>query len=373
MKLLFLFFKRNFKHLSFIFILLLMPLFTFFMKEVINADDSALKIGYTASGTPDGTLCQVFSKIEEDDGVIHFTRYESKGLGEKALEDAAIDSLWIFDGEFEEALDEYYNKKRDCVITVLNREENEMQDMALEKLFCFIYPHLSFTLFEDYMKSEIEGGDKLSHKELKEYYGYKGMSSEIVEIRMVDNSGNERSEEPSFILTALRGILSLMVLLSALSSALFLKEDGERGLFLQFKPLKRVAIYFEATMSALIPTGAVFFLSVLLSGTFTGFLKELFSLLVLLLTSASLSVALLTLCPSKKALCVTLPITLTASAVLSPIFLNVRAFPVIQSLFPTYHYLYSLTDYREFLYSLIYFALTTAVAFSAEYFYCRKR
>lgn len=368
MKLFFLFFKRNFKHFSFILILLLMPFVTLFMKEIVKSDDSVLKIGFTASGVPDNALCQVFSKIENDGGIIDYLRYDSEKEGRYALDSAEIDCLWIFEADLENALSRYCDNKRNSVVTVLNREENDMQDMALEKLFCFIYPHLSYTLFEDYMTDKVDGGDLLQKESLRDYYGYKGIDSEIVEIRTVDGDGKESREENNFILSAVRGILSLIVLLSALTSALHIKEDDERGLFIHFKPLKRLALYFGGILSALIPTGAVFFASVLMSGTFIGTLKELMSLIVLILTSASLCLALVTLSPTKKALCIIFPMTLTAAAVMSPIFLNVRAFPVIQALFPTYHYLYSLTDPREYVYSLLYFVLTLGVAILRQYF-----
>ena len=173
MKLFFLFFKRNFKHFSFILILLLMPFVTLFMKEIVKSDDSVLKIGYTASGVPDNALCQVFAKIENDGGIIDYLRYDSEKEGRYALDSAEIDCLWIFEADLENALSRYCDNKRNSVITVLNREENDMQDMALEKLFCFIYPHLSYTLFEDYMTDKVDGGDLLQKESLRDYYGYK--------------------------------------------------------------------------------------------------------------------------------------------------------------------------------------------------------
>ena len=350
------FLKRNFRHLSFIIILLIIPLTAFLIKFALVRDSSLMKVAYSANQEPDKTLLEIFEKIKEDDSTAEFSYFKSPDSALNALESGKVDTVWIFEGDFQNALENFYSNKTDSVVTVLTRERNELTPLFEERLFCFIYPYISEILFSDFMKEEID--ENITQQELDYYYSYKGIKGNIVEIKTVNSDmvPFEKSDR-HFLMSSLRGILSLIVLLSALTTAIYTNEERKRGLFSPFTPHRRFLLFSYSILSALLPASLVYIITVYFSGAFTSVQNEIISLLLFILMSLSLSLFLLTVTKNTSLIFLITVVIFTLSLLFSPIFVNVNSFPIIQSLLPTYHYLYSVYEKKFILTSLIYTAI----------------
>ncbi len=362
------FFKRNFRHLSFILILLIIPLTAFLIKFALLRDSSLMKVGYSATKEADKTLLEVFEKIKKDDSTAEFSYFNTPDSALDALESGKVDTVWVFEGDFQNALENFYSNKTDSVVTVLTREKNELTPLFEEKLFCFIYPYISKILFHDYMKEEID--ENITQEELDYYYSYKGIEGNIAQIKTVDSDMNSYEKSDNFVMSTLRGILSLIVLLSALTSALYTNEEKKRGLFSLFTPIKRLSLFSYSVLSAVLPTSLIYLITVYFSGTFTSTGDELLSLFLLIFMSLSLSLFLLTYMKNTSLIFLVTVIIFSASLIFSPIFVNTKSFPFIQSLLPTYHYLYSVYEdkyiFSSLIYSLVLLILTVLKSMSKK-------
>lgn len=353
----YLFFKRNFRHLSFVFLLLLLPVFALSLSIISSRDSTIFKVGYASASTPDASLISLFDSFQDTD-VIKFTKVENDPA---LMKEGELDAMWVFEGDLEESLRRHL-RSGEPAVKVYTREENEATKLLHEKLFCFVYPYLSPLIFEDYM-SEIEGGNALTKEELRDYYSYKKISTDVVRVVAIDKNEKESEEVKSVTLSAMRGILALLVTLSALSAALFALDDERRGLFALMTAKRKLVLYISAIFSGILPTSLVYLFSLRLIGLWEGLLPELLSLCVLTVTSLALSLLLSSLFSDISLFAAVIPTVSLASLLTSPIFLNVSSFPVIQALFPTYYYLYSFVDSSFYPKALAYSALLILLSF----------
>ncbi len=350
----YLFFKRNFRHPAFLILLVIIPLLALSLKLVSSRDSTLFKIGYAADSAPDETLLSLFDSFE-DSSVLKLTPVENTP---DALKEGKLDAMWVFKGGFEESLRDFI-KTGEPAVKVYTREENEATELISEKLFCFVYPYLAPLVFEDYA-SEIKS---LTESEVKDYYSYKKLSDDIVRVVAIDKSERESEEVKSVSLSAMRGILALFVVLASLASALFTLDDERRGLFALTTGKRRLALYIYSIFSGILPTGAVYLLSIRLIGLWESFFAEASAFGVLALTSLAFSLFLASLFSDIGLFAAVIPTAALSSLLTSPIFLNISSFPVIQALFPTYYYLYSFTDLSLYPKALCYSAVLMILSF----------
>ena len=333
-----LFLKRNLKHLSFIFILIAIPFFCITISELSKRDTSIVNIGYVGE-----------IPSSEDTAIMKFYEFDNEEAGKAALRNKKIDTLWCF-GE---------------KIRIINLEDTEITKLTREKLFCLIFPNLSETLFEEYMRKNVSGASALTKEELDSYYSYKDVNTHIVDIVTIDADGNEREKKESVVMSPVRGLISVIVMLSAFAAALYTLKDRKRGMFSLFQGTKRMLLTALSILSALIPSSLVLLLSFYFSGIWEGILREASGLIVLILTTLAFTLFLSTV-TNLSAFTVIMPVVTVSSIFISPVFLNSSSFSVIQFIFPTYYYLYSFSDSSVYLTAALYIAVTICLAFLSE-------
>lgn len=346
--------KRNFKKPSFIFILLLIPIVTLAIALTTSIDPSVMHIGYTCDGSPEKSTKELFASLENDSGIISFKYYANEGLGQKAFDNGEIESLWIFPSDIEAETRKYYSGDKSAFIKVINRVQNEMTDASRNKLFCEIFPHVAYSLFENYVTLELPGGDNLSEEEILHYYTSRGIDTEIINVVTVDNSGEIYESEGNYITSPLRGIVAVIVLLSSLAAAMFTLSDIRRGLYALFPFGKRFALLLSSLFSHIIPASVTALVSIYLADLGEGLTDEIFRMVLFVTACASASLLLMGLFKTPKAFAVSVPIIILSAIIFSPVFINVTEFPVIQGIFPSYYYLYSFTNTYHTLYLALY-------------------
>ena len=346
--------KRNFKKPSFIFILLLIPVVTLAVTLITSRDTSVMHIGYTCEDTPADSTRELFTSFEKDSGIIAFRHYTDEKSGEKALENGEIESLWVFPQDIKNETEKYFSGDKTAFIKMINRVGNEMTEASRDRLFCEIFPHVAYTLFEDYVTLELPGGDSLSEEELLYYYTSRGIDTDIIKVVTVNNSGEIQENRGNYITSPLRGIVSVAVLLSSLAAAMYTLSDIQRGLYALFPLIKRLALFLCSLLSSVIPASVTALVSIYLAGLGEGLTDEIFKMVLFAMACAFVSLLLMGLFKTPKAFAVSVPIIVISAIVFSPVFINLKAVPVIQGIFPSYYYLYSFTDTHQALYLALY-------------------
>lgn len=352
MKWFLLFTKRNFKKISFIVVLLLIPIVTFGISVATN-DSSIMRVGYCCEGEAKSSTEDIFLQLKNDPGMIDFGYYDNPQSGRDALDLGQIDILWIFPEDTESAVRKYYSSEADSVVKVFRREADNVSNLADEKLYCVIYPYVSYTIYSNYMTERLPKGDTLTEEDLQKYYKYKGISGDIVDIVTVDNTGVTTESEINFLMSPIRGILAIIIMLSGLVSAMYTLSDIKRGLYAVFSPAKRIVLCFASVLSSVIPTS----IAVIITLAFTGMLEGLWDvvrILPFITACVSLGILMMGIFRTPQRLGAVIPIFTVVSLIFSPIFFNASFNSWVQGIFPTYHYLYSVSDTTHLLILLAY-------------------
>ena len=355
--------KRNFKKPSFIFILLFIPLVTLAMTIVTSRDPSVIKIGYTCEGEMKKSTKELFLALEKDEKTIDFKGFDNEKDGDMALRNGEIESLWVFPSDIAEVSKKRFSGDNVFLARIINREESEMTELAQDSLFCHIFPYVSYSVFENYVTTELPGGDTLTKEDINRYYTSRGIDTDVVEVITLNSSGETEHNNSNYITAPLRGILCVIVLLASLAAAMYTLSDVKRGLFGLFTFKKRFALSFCSVMSSAVPTGIIALISIYMAGLGESLLEELTKMALFVLASVSLALMLMAIFKSPKAFATAVPIITVMAIILSPIFININSFSIIQKIFPSYYYLYSFTDTTYLLSLVAYSLVCTAVGF----------
>ena len=349
-----LFTKRNFKKLSFLLILLLIPTVTLLMSAISDRDSAVVRIGYCCDGSAKDSTMDVFEQLKNDRGIISFIRFDKISDGDKALSLGEIDTLWIFPESISESIDKYFSESREPVIKILHREDSTVSRLTEEKLFCTLYPYISYSLYSNHMTNMLPESKDLSEDELQHYYDYMGLNSDIVETVTVN--GGSSVDGAGILLSPLRGILSVVIMLSGFAAAMYTLSDIKRGMYSAFSPKKRITLCFTASLSATMPTAIAVIIALLLSGIHDG-IWELIRIFPFVTACTSLSVLVMGLFRTPERVGVVIPIFTVSALIFSPVFLDIGSkFP--GGILPIYYYLCSSADTLHLITLVIYTAVS---------------
>lgn len=343
--------KRNFKKLSFIFILLLIPAVTLVASFMTKEEGTVMNIGYVCDGTPDVSTLKVLERLEQEDSMMSFYAFGGEDDGRASLESGDTDVLWIFPEDIEEAVKMHVSGEAHEVVRILQRKDDALSQMAREKLFCIIYPLVARAVFDNYMTNSLPVGHRITEAQLDKYYAYKGISGDIVKTVTVDSSGIAQESSESFLLSPIKGMLAVIVMLSGLAAALYTLSDSERGVLAVLSPAKRTVFCITSILSAVLPASVAVAMALLCTD---GKAADLLRLLPFATACISLGLLLMGICRTTGALGGVIPVFTLLSLIFSPIFFNVNTLKWVQVLFPTYHYLYSVGDGIYLLYLAVY-------------------
>lgn len=324
--------KRLFGKISFIVVLVLIPIAALFMNG-LGAGDGALRV---AVFSEDG-MADEFAALES---VVKFTVAESAEKAEELVLLGKADEAWIFEGDSEARINEYASGKRKPFIRVLVREESVWLGLSREKIISVVYPKLSRAVYENAVREELDG--TFSDAELEEAYENRLISDSMIVFETIDGEPVENGG--SYLAAPLRGMLALLVTLCSLSATLYGMIDDEKGaLCLLTETEKLVPLASSALAGAL--AGDAF---MLVSLAFTGNLslpaipREILSVIALTVSAAAFSVLAATVFRKSGAMAAFLPVYFALSVAVCPIFVDLGAPMLLKILFPTYIYISAL-------------------------------
>ena len=203
--------------------------------------------------------------------------------------------------------------------------------------------------------------EQMSESEIKEGYDEAIGGGNIVELEKLDSS--TKTNSTTYLTAPMRGILSLIVVLCGLAAVMYYQTDRENGTYDWLPTKKHILFGLATTGSAVFDCAAIAVISLMFSGLFTVWYVELIS--SLLFVTATTAFCTVIGCLTRKASTTAhiIPFVMIILLVISPIFFNLKSLSAIQSLIPTYYYLYAVYDPSYLLYMVFYSAISFFLAF----------
>lgn len=330
--------KRFFKKISFVILLLSIPLLTAGLKMVSQQDSGMLKIILCAEDG-DALTKDIMGTLMEDKTVLQFTVMDNPEEARKAVRSNLADAAWIFAEEFQEKLDFYsrYGYSEDVPVLVVEREDTIPLQLSKIKLFGILYPHVAYSAYRHFAKEELLPEEDLSDEALRKAYEISSQEGSLFNLAYVDFT--EEADSRNYITAPLRGLLSLMILLCGFAAAMFFYQDEEQGMFDRITPGKRHAQLCLYELAAMAPAAFVSLAALFITGN-TGQAGWEILIMAVFLSDCTLFCSLLKrILRSSKIMGALIPLLLLGMLVLCPIFFSYRGLRMIQLLLPPYYYL----------------------------------
>ena len=361
--------KRLLKKISFILILCLIPVLTLAMTFFSNEESGILNIVLCCENESDSLARDIVDDILSNDSILNFKTATSPEKAIEMVKKGEADSCWIFNKNIKENIDKFIQDSQPF-ITVFERETDITLMLSHEKLYGSVYPHLSLSLFKNFMLTEVFSADEITDEQLEEAYDLAIGGGNLLEFETLD--GTKPAMTNNYLTAPLRGILSMVITLCGLAAVMYHQSDILAGTYNWLSPDKHIYPAMATTSAAITDSAIIVTMALIISGLFTSPLIEISAMIAFIISTTAFCtlLGLLTKKPSRTGQLI--PFVIIAILVLSPIFFNFNNLMYFQLLFPSYYYLCSFYQPIHIVNSLIYSVFVFGLSFLVQYVSSKK-
>ncbi len=336
--------------------LLVVPLMVFMLNIMSSGDAGLMTIGvYIPSN--DEFSNKLREDIKNNPGALQFVFYDDEDELVKAVERQQVAEAWIVPENFEKTVTDMASRGRSKEkIQIVIRESGLTHMLGREVLCSRVYPMVARQIAFNYISEKVYDNNMTEAQidNMVGTYDEYGINGNLFEMGYVDQT--DASSDVSYLMMPLRGILALWLLLCSVAASMYYLEDEKNGLFIWWKtklPLLRDLAYYLVIV--LIPSIMVL-IGMAYGGVFTSLGREIVAILLYDFAIIALANVLRLLIGSIKGLGIITPILIMASAIFSPVFIDIKEGRSLQRFCPTFHYLYCIHD-EYFVKSLLVFGI----------------
>lgn len=347
--------KRLWKRPFFLFTLLLIPCSAWLLQHM-GQDSAILRVALFVKGDSMDSLCQNLEQelLQISDGAVHFYSVSSLETLHQDIADNKAISGYVLPSDLEKKLSGFL-QNRTPVFTAVQRE-GEMSNRILDEILLGkVYQTHAFQILEHFIeeagkKQDIREGNSEKDFLEKQFSSYQ--THELL-FRFEYANGTENKllqQNSNLLLLPLRGLISVMALLSCMAAMLLWYEKETQGFLLVCGKNRRRWSQMASLLAPAIPVGIFSFLSIQMSGISETFLTEAASMSCFLFACLSLIHFLRTFCKTRESFLSAIPAVTIGSLLFCPVFIDLSFNPVIRFLrylFPTHYYLRSIYDIKE--------------------------
>ncbi len=355
--------KRLLKKPVFIIILVMIPILVLSLNLIAKQDSGVLTIALAQENTSDELSTKIINSLKEEKSLINYISCTPKEA-EQAVKEGKADSAWVFRDNTKERIDTLVTKisKRNYLVTVIEREHTVPILLSHEKLTGVLYSACSESLYLQFARNNSKELQSLSDNELMGYYNDIHKDGSLFEYCYIDsNNSAQQVIEAGLLVTPIRGILSVLVILCGLASAMLFIQDEEKGTFAWVSYKVKPYMAFGYHFTAIILVAVAMVISLMVIGVSVSFLREIAMIILYTLSCTSFCMIIRLICSKINTLAVLTPFIVIALIAVCPVFLDFKALRPIQMLLPPYYYLNSLYDNTFLFYMLIYSVLAFLV------------
>lgn len=354
--------KRLLRQWSFVILLCMIPVVIPLTSIAMSQESGILHIVLCNEGYDDKAT-EIIDSLMNYDGVVMFSLTDSREEAEKAVAESNADAAWVFSENYSENLDTYVSRKigKPCV-EIIERETNVSLSIAKEMLFGAMYEELSYSIYKNFVYSEMVSQTEVDESEVRRYYDELQRKGDIVEIERLNNKG-EDGDKANYLTSPMRGILALMIVLCTLAAVMLFLREQAQGRFDWLPVRKRLAPAIASCLSASCLSSLAVFISIQFSNISEGFINELIPIILYAIATAGFCVVLSVVFRSPGKVGAMIPGIIIIMLALSPIFFNIKILKPVRLMLPTHYYLYSIYDNTCCLYGILYCIAVYSVVF----------
>ena len=357
--------KRLYKKVTFVCILLLIPLLIVLFSQISKEESGMLTIVLSCEQT-DPFAMQIVEEFMQDDSVILF-QYEPENSAYEKVQGGKADAAWIFPGNLEERLIRFSeNNGGEGIVKIVERESTVPLRLAREMLSSVLYTHCSEYVYLRYLRECVPETTNVSEEELLKYLQSPDVTGEL--FAFYDIEGNRQEEKVNYLTSPIRGILATIVAITALVTAMYYQQDYDRGMFSLLPERKRLASEFGYQLIAISNVMTAVFLALFITGMLRNMLVEVFLAFIYCLCCCAFGMVMRGIFGGKRWLGALLPAFLVLMLTVCPVFFNISSLYLLQLLLPPSYYIQGIYNTQYLICAVCYIIIMFAISLLVDYF-----
>lgn len=348
--------KRLYKKASFIAILALIPILVLGLGIVAKQDSGFVTIALSQKDASDKISNEIIDELIGDSGLLRFVEYDTPQQAIESVRYGKSDSAWVFLDNIDERIKKFADSKsnEDAIAHVVEREQNVLLRISHEKLSNVLYKYAAKDLYLSYTRTNISQLDSLSDSELLSYYNNFFATDELFEFAYPASTGGGQVKQVNYLVAPVRGILSVLVVLGAMASAMFFIRDEKRGTFAWVPESRKIYVEFICQIIAGINLCAAMLISLWAAELAVSWLREVAILVLYAIAVALFGVLLRNLLNNTKILGALIPLFVTVMIAICPVFFEFKQLRALQMLFPPTYYINAVNNTNYIKYMVVY-------------------
>lgn len=353
---------RLYKKPSFVAILLIIPICVIGFAAAAKGDSGFLHIVLAQTDKNEVISSELIDELMSEDSIIRFSVAESPEKAEEAVRTGKADAAWIFPKNLREKIGDFIDSSyfRDGFIKIVERESSIPLRLSHEKLSAKLFRVLAENYYLDFTRDKVPSLSGTDDDTLMNYFNTVSISEELFTVTDVDGNEAEGSDGMSYLTSPVRGLLSVVVILSGMSAAMFCIQDEKRGTFSWLPETHRVYVDFVCVFIAVVNVSVAVLLALWVGGLSTGIMRELVAALLYAFCASTFCLVLRQIFRTVKLYGAILPLIIVAMIAFCPIFFEIKQLGGLVYIFPPSLYINASHDNDCLLYMVIY-ALLSAV------------
>ena len=342
--------KRLYKKLTFLAILLLIPVLVLGYNAAAQEDSGMITV-VLAQEKADPLAEALIQSFDDSSQLIRYVVCSDTQRAEDMVRGGKADMAWIFAGDLESKLQAFLAQpsEKNAMVTVLLRQDDVTLRLAREKLSGVLYRALSQRLYISFVRENVPELAVLSDEELMEYYNTHEITNDLFAFDETD-AAMASVQTVHYLTAPVRGLLAVVIVLCGMATAMYYIEDSRRGTFSWVSTRMLPAVELGCQLVSLINVTAVVLAALALAGQTVGFLRELSNAVLYSLCCAAFSMLLRRLSGSARILGTLLPLLVVVMLVVCPVFFDLGSLRSFQYLLPPTYFINAAYNAKYLLY-----------------------
>jgi len=317
---------------------------------------------------------QACNSLISEESVIKYTIADTKSEARKLVERGKCDVAWIVKDDFSKRLESIAREdKVVSLIDVYQKENSVALELARGKLYGKTFSYLTYEMYKDYVLTEIAENGNISEERIKETYDNTAHEGAVIQIKNEDSDEALNVLGANYLLSPIRGFLSILVLLCGLSAGLYFVGEKRKGLYSHIREDKHYVPSFISCFGAIILSGIAALCSLAFSDLFTDVLIEISAMLLFCICSGLFCAFLCTVIRNVSLFGALIVPVVIITLIMCPIFFNVDFFVWLKYILPNYYYLMSIYHPIYLLYMVFFCVAWYILIRISSHIVCRRK
>lgn len=351
--------KRLYKKITFVVILLLIPVSALVFRYVAKQESGFLCIVLTQTNQEDTVSKAVVKDLLEQESIILFTEVADASEAVEMVKMGQADAAWIFADRTEEKIQEFVQEKtlEEKIVNVVVREETVFLRLANEKLFASLFEYCAKEHYIQFARTNAEQLDALSNEELLEYFNSVELNENFFEYGSRGDLEEEKTIESNYLITPLRGLFGILIVLCGMAATMYYMEDERRGTFSLVKENKRNLVAYACLGIAILNVAIVALISLFSMGMAVSIGKEMVGSILYVICCVLFCYLCKLLFKNIRVYGALIPLMIVLMIAICPVFFDLRKIQWLQLLFPPTYYVNIAYNNIYLVYMIVYISV----------------